>query len=148
MHYKINKNENILQKRKAKRNNMEIEKIKINQFGKIKDKEIQFDKINLIYGKNESGKSTLLNFIISMLYGISKNKSGKKYTDFEKFYPWNKEEFSGIINYKLETLKRRHQKYMTKMKMILHLNIVQIKKMVINFLQNKLKQKKKFQNQQ
>ena len=33
---------------------MEIEKIKINQYGKLDNKEINFKKINLIYGKNET----------------------------------------------------------------------------------------------
>ncbi len=85
---------------------MEIEKIKINQYGKLNNKEINFKKINLIYGKNETGKSTLLNFITSMFYGISKNKNGKKYTDYDKYSPWNKSEFSGSINYKLGDEKK------------------------------------------
>ena len=57
---------------------MKINEFKINGFGKIKDKQINLeDKINIIYGKNESGKSTILKFLISMLYGSSKNKRGK-----------------------------------------------------------------------
>ena len=56
---------------------MKIENIKINSFGKLKDKEINLSKgINLIYGKNEAGKSTLLKFIENMFYGTSKNKKG------------------------------------------------------------------------
>ena len=36
---------------------MKIKSLKINGFGKIKDKEIDLkDGINIIYGKNESGK--------------------------------------------------------------------------------------------
>ena len=38
--------------------NLEIKNIKINSYGKLKNKEINFEKINIIYGKNESGKST------------------------------------------------------------------------------------------
>ena len=82
---------------------MRINKLKINAYGKIKDKEIVLNKnINIIYGKNESGKSTLLNFITNMLYGISKNKNGKEYSDFEKYKPWDTEEFSGKIEYQLD----------------------------------------------
>ena len=82
---------------------MRINKLKINAYGKIKDKEIVLDKnINIIYGKNESGKSTLLNFITNMLYGISKNKNGKEYSDFEKYKPWDTEKFSGKIEYQLD----------------------------------------------
>ena len=81
---------------------MKIKKIKINSYGKLKDKEINLNEgINLIYGKNESGKSTLLRFIVNSFYGISKNKRGKEYSDFEKYTPWIGEEFSGKIEYEL-----------------------------------------------
>jgi DNA repair exonuclease SbcCD ATPase subunit len=82
---------------------LKIDFLKINGFGKIKNKEINLEKnINLIYGKNESGKSTVLKFIDGMLYGISKNKNGKDISDYDKYKPWNTEEFSGKINYALD----------------------------------------------
>ena len=75
---------------------MKIKNIKINSYGNLQNKEINLkEKINIIYGKNESGKSTLLNFIINSFYGISKNKKGKEISDYEKYMPWNGEEFSG-----------------------------------------------------
>ena len=82
---------------------MQIKNIKINNYGKIKNKEILFsDKINVIYGENEAGKSTLLHFILNSLYGISKNKKGKEYSDFEKYKPWSGDDFSGNISYELD----------------------------------------------
>ena len=82
---------------------MKIKEIKINNYGKIKNKEINLEnKINIIYGKNESGKSTLLNYIKNIFYGISKNKNGKEISDYEKYLPWNEKEFSGRIKYKLD----------------------------------------------
>ena len=82
---------------------MKIKNVKINNFGKLENKEIEFeDNINLIYGENESGKSTLLKFISSMFYGASKNKNGKNITDYEKYKPWNNGEFSGKIKYELD----------------------------------------------
>lgn len=82
---------------------MKIRSLKINQFGKLQNKEISLkEHINIIYGKNESGKSTLLKFILAMFYGLSKNKNGKTYTDFEKYTPWQESDFSGKINYQLE----------------------------------------------
>ncbi len=82
---------------------MKIKKLKINSFGKLENTEIEFsDNINIILGKNESGKSTLLKFIISMFYGISKNKNGKTIPDFDKYKPWEKEEYSGKLNYTLD----------------------------------------------
>lgn len=81
---------------------MEIQNIKINSYGNLKNKEIDFkNKINIIYGKNESGKSTILNFIKNSFYGISKNKNGRDISDYEKYKPWSGEEFSGKIKYKL-----------------------------------------------
>lgn len=82
---------------------MRIDKIKINEYGVIKNKEIELkDGINIIHGKNESGKSTLLSYINNILYGISKNKDGKDISDYEKYKPWNSNEFSGKISYYLD----------------------------------------------
>ena len=82
---------------------MKIENIKINSYGILKEKEINLkDNLNIIYGKNESGKSTLLNYIKNIFYGISKNKNGKEISDYEKYKPWVGEEFSGKIKYRLD----------------------------------------------
>ncbi len=86
---------------------MQIDRIKINNYGNLKNKEIELkSNINIIYGKNESGKSTLLNFIVSTFYGISKNKRGKEISDFDKYIPWYGEEFSGKLEYKLDDNKK------------------------------------------
>ena len=86
---------------------MQIKNIKINNYGKIKDKDLSFkDNINVIYGENEAGKSTLMHFIINSLYGISKNKKGKEYSDFEKYKPWSGEDFSGKISYELDNKQK------------------------------------------
>ncbi len=86
---------------------MKINKLKINGYGKIKNKEINLGKnINLIYGKNESGKSTILNFITDSFYGISKNKKGKEHSNYEKYLPWTGEEFSGKVEYELDNKEK------------------------------------------
>lgn len=85
---------------------VKINKLQINAFGKIENKEIEFsEKINVVYGKNEAGKSTLLKFIVDSLYGISKNKRGKEFSDYDRYKPWNKEEFSGKLTYTLDNGK-------------------------------------------
>lgn len=82
---------------------MKVEEIKINAFGTLKNKEINLsDKINIIHGKNESGKSTLLTYIKTAFYGISRNKNGKEISDYYKYKPWSGEEFSGKIKYTLD----------------------------------------------
>ena len=85
---------------------MKIKKIKINNYGTLKQKEINLENnINIIYGKNETGKSTLLNFLRTSFYGISKNKNGKEMSDYGKYFPWIGEEFSGKIRYELDNEK-------------------------------------------
>jgi SMC protein-like protein len=82
---------------------LKIKNIKVNAYGNIENKDINLEEgINIIHGANESGKSTLLNYIISIFYGISRNKDGKVLSDYEKYKPWNSNEFSGRISYKLE----------------------------------------------
>ena len=82
---------------------MIIKNLKINGFGKLENREfILGDKINIIEGNNESGKSTLLKFISSMLFGVSKNKNGKFIPDFDRYKPWNDSEYSGKISYSLD----------------------------------------------
>jgi len=82
---------------------LKINVLKVNGFGKLKNKEITLDNhINLIYGENEAGKSTLLKFISGMFYGVSKNKNKKEYSDYDRYKPWNGQEFSGKMVYSLE----------------------------------------------
>ena len=90
---------------------MKINKIKINSYGKLKNKEINLENnLNIIYGKNESGKSTLLKFILNIFYGASKNKKGKDISDFEKYKPWDSEEYSGKLTYELDN-KNKYEIY-------------------------------------
>ena len=85
---------------------MKIKKLKINNFGKLKHKEIELkDNLNIIFGKNEAGKSTILKYIVNSFYGISKNKKGKEYSDLERYKPWSGEDFSGRLTYELDNGK-------------------------------------------
>lgn len=82
---------------------MKINNIKINAYGNIEDKEINFkDGINIVYGINESGKTTILSYLTNTLYGISKNKDGRTISDYDKYKPWNNNEFSGRLSYELD----------------------------------------------
>ena len=82
---------------------MKIDYLKVNRFGKLENKEIEFGKkINVIYGENEAGKTTLLKCILSMLYGVSSNKNGKDISEKEQYKPWKNAEFSGKMKYELD----------------------------------------------
>lgn len=72
---------------------MKINKINILAFGKLKDKEITFsDNLNIIYGRNESGKSTVAAFIEAMLYSFPARDK-----DRGKYFPWDKSMPQGIM---------------------------------------------------
>lgn len=87
---------------------MKIEEINIKKFGKLKNTDIKFsDGINLVQGENESGKSTLLQFIFSSFFGFYKYKrDGVREIDLWR--PWDDSVFSGQIKYKLSNGKTYH----------------------------------------
>ena len=52
---------------------MKILSLHIDGFGKLNDLDLSFeDGLNVLYGKNEAGKSTLHTFIRGMLFGIER----------------------------------------------------------------------------
>ncbi|MBR6513391.1 MAG: AAA family ATPase [Clostridia bacterium] len=71
---------------------MYIESLHIGDFGGTRNRDITFeDKINIIEGANESGKSTLASFIKFMLYGFSDKPERKRY------YSWGTSAASGTM---------------------------------------------------
>jgi len=81
---------------------MKIDDFKINNYGKIENSEVSLQNgINLIKGYNEAGKSTILSFLNSMLYGIDKTKKGN-ISEYDKYLPWLSTNFSGSMNYRLD----------------------------------------------
>ncbi len=84
---------------------MHIEKLEIGGFGKLKDVSICLSKgLNVIYGANESGKSTLQLFIKAMFYGLKGGRTSRDGTPppLKKYRPWTGEEYRGAIHYKLD----------------------------------------------
>src|SRR5471030_222275 len=78
-----------------------IKKVNIEFFAGLKGKSLDFTKgFNLIYGKNEQGKSSIENFIKIWLYGIDSSRG--KVNDRKKYLPLTGERISGelIIDYK------------------------------------------------
>lgn len=60
---------------------------------------MNFEKgFNLLLGDNESGKTTLLNFILSVLYGfVSYNRSDLTKNERRRYRPWSGEGFGGYV---------------------------------------------------
>mgnify|MGYP000117607716 CR=1 FL=1 len=88
---------------------MHINKLHITGFGKIKDETIEFsDGLNIIYGCNEAGKTTLWWFIRGMLFGL---KGGRKTKDgtpppLKRYKPWDNGNYGGIMEYTLDNGER------------------------------------------
>lgn len=70
---------------------MKITEIQIKNFGKLHNINIRpLPGINVIYGENETGKSTMQQFILAMLFGVEKQRgrSGKN-DSYQQYEPWN-----------------------------------------------------------
>ena len=69
---------------------MRLLELHIDGFGKFHDRTISFnDGNNIIYGKNEAGKSTLHTFIRGMLFGIERGRGRAAKNDlYTKYEPW------------------------------------------------------------
>ncbi|MDF2537521.1 MAG: hypothetical protein K0S76_542 [Herbinix sp.] len=68
-------------------------KLKLNYFGRFHNREIDLKPgINIIYGENEAGKSTLHTFIKGMLFGIERLRgrgSASKEDIYTRYLPWD-----------------------------------------------------------
>ena len=88
---------------------MKINSVYISAFGKFEDKTFDFsDGLNVIYGENEDGKTTLMNFIIMMFYGSSVKSNEALYNNPRKKYlPRNDKAMAGSIDFTLGNRKYR-----------------------------------------
>ena len=70
---------------------MIIKRISIENFGKIRNKTMEFSPgMNILYGENESGKTTAHTFVKSMLYGIQRQRGRAARKDAYTLYlPWD-----------------------------------------------------------
>ena len=72
---------------------MYIKEINIKTFGGIENKTYNFsDGLNVLFGANESGKSTVIAFIKYIFYGFSGRKS-----EFKRYVPLSGEPMCGSI---------------------------------------------------
>jgi uncharacterized protein YhaN len=84
---------------------MRIDKFEIKGFGKFNNRTFALDRgINMIYGPNEAGKTTLQWFIRSMLYGLKNGRqSGGGFTQgLKRFEPWMGGQYGGAMSYTLD----------------------------------------------
>lgn len=80
---------------------MRIKNLNIGSFGKLESVSIGLDdKITVVTGKNEAGKSSIATFIKYMLYGFdSSKKTEVSENQKKKYMPWNLDECSGEMTF-------------------------------------------------
>ncbi|MDO4788522.1 MAG: AAA family ATPase [Johnsonella sp.] len=79
---------------------MRLLELHINGFGKFKNTDIRFSEgVNIIYGYNETGKSTIHSFIRAMFYGMERGRGrARKHDIWSKYEPWEQgSAYGGMI---------------------------------------------------
>lgn len=79
---------------------MKIKEINIISYGKINNLKLNLNKnVNVIFGENESGKSTIRSFILNMFFaGTTSSLKRTIYTkEYENYVPWSNVQFEGSI---------------------------------------------------
>ncbi len=78
---------------------MKINSIYISAFGTLKDFSLDLsDGLNVVFGENENGKTTVMSFIKAMFYGTGNKRRGKMSVR-EKYTPWQGGIMGGRINF-------------------------------------------------
>ncbi|MBQ7372263.1 MAG: AAA family ATPase [Blautia sp.] len=79
---------------------MIIRRMSIKSFGKIRNRDLELSPgLNVLYGENESGKTTVHTFLRSMLYGITRQRGRAAKTDtYTTYEPWeDPASYGGIL---------------------------------------------------
>lgn len=97
---------------------MQFRELILKNFGKFNDKKIMLsDGINLIYGENEAGKSTIHTFLRGMLFGMERGRGRAALNDrFSRYEPWeNPNYYAGVLRFcsgeRMFCLSRQFDKY-------------------------------------
>ncbi len=81
---------------------MRIKELNIKAFGRFWDKKIVLDNgLNIVYGLNEKGKSTIHSFIEAMLFGFAKPGVKRRVLmeEYELYRPWTGQLYEGSLVY-------------------------------------------------
>jgi DNA repair exonuclease SbcCD ATPase subunit len=84
---------------------MNIDKLDIIAFGRLNNLILELsDGLNVIYGANEAGKTTIQWFIRGMLYSLKGGRSSRsgELPPLKRFKPWRGNDYMGSIAYSLD----------------------------------------------
>lgn len=79
---------------------MKINALHISAFGGIKNLNLDFNEnFNIIYGDNENGKTTIMNFVKMMFYGTERSSAQLSKNLRKKYTPWDNSVMAGSIDF-------------------------------------------------
>lgn len=82
---------------------MKIKSINIASFGGLKNTQLSFENgFNVVYGNNENGKTTIMNFIKMMFYGTERGSAQISKNLRKKYTPWDSSAMAGSIDFENE----------------------------------------------
>ena len=84
---------------------IKIDKLELKNFGKFNNLTLELSRdLNIIYGENEAGKTTVQWFIKGMLFGLKGGKAARsgELSPLKRFKPWNGNDYNGFISYSLD----------------------------------------------
>jgi len=83
---------------------MYLTKLLMKDFGKFHNKEVDLKPgINIIFGNQDSGKSTIRDFLIAMIYGVDRKEGiSRVRSDYERRKPEGRSSYSGAAYIKKE----------------------------------------------
>lgn len=89
---------------------MWIERIEIDAFGKLQDYRLELGKgLQVLYGQNEQGKTTLMTFLKLMFYGKQPRLQGLD-NPRKRYAPWNGQRMGGAVEFISGGVRYRLQK--------------------------------------
>lgn len=90
---------------------MKINSLYIAAFGGIKNLKLEFsENLNIVYGNNEDGKSTVMAFIKMMFYGSERGGNTLSKNIRKKYTPWDGTAMAGSIDFEHAGKKYRLEK--------------------------------------
>ncbi|ERL65795.1 AAA family ATPase [Schleiferilactobacillus shenzhenensis] len=90
---------------------MEINTLELTDFGMFHNFKITLNgRDQLIYGDNEQGKTTIMGFVLLMLYGDQGRDRADHMTIRTKYQPWNSNEMAGSMEFTNRDVRYRVEK--------------------------------------
>ncbi|HHU07107.1 MAG TPA: AAA family ATPase [Clostridiaceae bacterium] len=87
---------------------MFIKRVEIGRFGNLKNFTLDFKPAaNLIVAPNEWGKSTLIDFIFAMFYGMDRNHADVRRSNRSRNMPWGQDSMNGALLFEAEGIDYR-----------------------------------------